>query len=42
MMLEIIIIKEIKSDREKQISYDIAYIWNLKKIISMNLFTKQK
>ena len=31
MMLEIIIIKEIKSDREKQISYDIAYIWNLKK-----------
>ena len=35
-------IKEIKSDKEKQISYDIAYIWNLKKMISMNLFTKQK
>ena len=31
-----------KSDRERQISYDIAYMWNLKKIIQMNLPTKQK
>ena len=31
-----------KSDRERQISYDIAYMWNLKKMIQMNLFTKQK
>ena len=31
-----------KSDREKQISYDITYMWNLKKMIQMNLFTKQK
>ena len=31
-----------KSDREKQISYDIAYMWNLKKMVQMNLFTKQK
>ena len=23
--------KQIKSDRERQISYDIAYMWNLKK-----------
>ena len=32
-----------KSDTEKQISYDIAYMWNLiKKGEQMNLFTKQK
>ena len=31
-----------KSDRERQISYDIAYMWNLKKMVQMNLFTKQK
>ena len=31
-----------KSDRERQISYDISYVWNLKKLmIQMNLFTKQ-
>ena len=30
-----------KSDRERQISYDAAYMWNLKKV-QMNLFTKQK
>ena len=29
--------------RERQISYDITYMWNLKKKkIQMNLFTKQK
>ena len=28
--------------RERQISSDIAYIWNLKKMVQMNLFTKQK
>ena len=37
--LEIIILG--KSDRERQISYDITYVWNLKKMIQMNLFTKQ-
>ena len=31
-----------KSDRERQISYDITYMWNLKEMIQMNLFTKQK
>ena len=31
-----------KSDRERQISYDITYMWNLRKIVQMNLFTKQK
>ena len=37
--LEIIILKWSKPDREKQISYDIAYMWNLKKMKQMNLFT---
>ena len=23
-------------------TYDIAYMWNLKKMVQMNLFTKQK
>ena len=33
-----------KSDRERQISYNITYMWNLKnkKRIEMNLFTKPK
>ena len=33
-----------KSDRERQISYDIAFMWNLKKkkMMPMNLFTKRK
>ena len=31
-----------KLNRERQISYDIAYMQNLKKIIQMNLVTKQK
>ena len=31
-----------KSDRERQISYDVTYMWNLKKMIQMNLLTKQK
>ena len=30
-----------KSDTERQISYDIAYMCNLKKKVQMNLFTKQ-
>ena len=30
-----------KSDREKD-KYKITYLWNLKKMIQMNLFTKQK
>ena len=31
MDLEIVILSEVKSDRGRQISYDIAYMWNLKK-----------
>ena len=31
-----------KSGRERQLSYDITFLWNLKKMIQMNLFTKQK
>ena len=40
--LEIVILSEPKADRERQISYDIAYIRNLKKMVKINLFTKQK
>ena len=29
MKLEILILSEVKSERERQIPYDIAYIWNL-------------
>ena len=31
-----------KSDKGKVISYDITSLWNLKKKLQMNLFTKQK
>ena len=31
-----------KSERERQIPYAIASMWNLKKMIQMNMFTKQK
>jgi len=31
MDLEIVLLSEIKSDREVQILYDIVYMWNLKK-----------
>ena len=30
MQLEILKLSEIKSERERQILYDITYIWNLK------------
>ena len=30
MGLEIIILSEVKSDRGRQIPYDITYMWNLK------------
>ena len=42
MDLEIFILSEVKSDRERQISYDISYMWNLKRRVPMNLSTKQK
>ena len=42
MDLEIITLSEVKSGRERQISYDITDMWNLKTMIQMNLFTKQK
>ena len=31
-----------KSDRKRQIIYDIIYMWNLKNLIQMNVYTKQK
>ena len=30
MHREILILSEVKSERKRQISYDIAYMWNLK------------
>ena len=39
MDLEIIILNEVS---RRQILYDVTYMWNLKKKIQMNLFTKQK
>ena len=38
MTLEIMILSKI---RERQILYDIAYMWNLKKKVQMNLQKKQ-
>ena len=35
-------LSEVKSDRERQISYVTAYMQTLKKVVQMNLFTKQK
>ena len=39
MDLEIIILSELS---ERQTSYDVTYMWNLKKRIQMNLFVEQK
>ena len=39
-MLEIVILSEI-SQTEKYKYHDIAYKWNLKKMVQMNLFIKQ-
>ena len=41
MDLEIVILSEV-SQRQRQISQDIAYMRNLKKNYQTNLFTKQK
>ena len=41
MNLEIIILSEV-IQTQKDITYDIIYMQNLKKMIQMNLFTKQK
>ena len=40
--LEMIILYEVSQTETNQISYDITHMWNLNKIIQMNLFTKQK
>ena len=40
MDLEIIRLSEVKSERERQIPYDITYMWNLK--YDTNETTKQK
>ena len=28
--------------KQRQIAYDITYMWNLKKVMQMNSFTKEK
>ena len=38
MDLEPVVLSEL---RERQIAYNIAYMWNLKERIQMNLFTEQ-
>ena len=40
MDLEIIRLGEISSDREKQLSYDLTYMWKLKIIINNELIYK--
>ena len=38
MDLEVIILSEVNLDRERQISYDITYMWNVKQtMIQMKL-----
>ena len=39
--LDIIILREV-SQTEKYKYHDITHTWNMKKMIQMNLFTKQK
>ena len=39
MELEITILSKI---RQRQTSHDITYMWNLEKMIQMNIFIKQK
>ena len=42
MDLEMIILSDSESDRERQISHDVTYMWDIKKMLQINLFTKQK
>ena len=42
MDLEIAIPYQVKSERERQMPYDMIYMCNTKEKILMNLFTKQK
>ena len=41
MDLEIVTVGEV-SQAKRQILHDITFMWNLKKTIQINLFTKQK
>ena len=42
MDLEAIILREVSQTEKDNVSHDITYVWNLKKMIQMNLYTKQK
>ena len=37
MDLEIIMLSKV---RQRHLSYDVTYVWNLEKVIQVNLFTK--
>ena len=40
--MDLVIIIPSEENQTKEILYDITYMWNLKKLIQRNLFTKQK
>ena len=42
MYIETDILTEVKSDRERQLLHDIAYMWNLLKMVQINFLTKHK
>ena len=41
MDLEIIVLNKIKSEREKQVLYDITYMWNLKYDTNEHIYKTQ-
>ena len=42
MNLESSILSEVSQTEKRQISYDIAYMWDLKENNQMNLYTERK
>ena len=42
MDIEIIILSEVSQIEKDKYPYDVTYKWNLKEMIQMNLYTKQK
>ena len=42
MGLEIIILSEVSQTEKEKCTISLIFLWNLKKKVQMNLFTKQK
>ena len=42
MWMDLETVMQSKSEREKQIRYINAYMWNLEKMVQMNQFARQK